>query len=182
MYISVHPVSQTTCHVGYLLQEDKDEGNVPGDDYVEVNEDHLQACAGASSSSGNGTKRRKRDEAGGVDDTPPPGKTEGEGDAANNESSKEDEEDGGGGGRDGAMTDGGSVQDDGTSAVPEDQVRFNTFKIFVSISKRKEKYRVTITLILNLQLSSRQKFRFGLTCPALARPKRKFCLEVNMRF
>ena len=35
-------------------------------------------------------------------------------------------------------------------------------------------YRVTITLVQNLQLTSNQKFRFGLTCPALARPKRHF--------
>ena len=33
-------------------------------------------------------------------------------------------------------------------------------------------YRVTITHVQNLRLTSEQKFRFGLTCPALARPKR----------
>ena len=43
-------------------------------------------------------------------------------------------------------------------------------------------YRVTIPLVKNLQLTSRQKFRFGLACPGLARPKRNFCLEVNWRF
>ena len=44
------------------------------------------------------------------------------------------------------------------------------------------KNRVTIPLVQNLQLTSRQKFRFGLACPGLARPKRNFCLEVNWRF
>ena len=44
------------------------------------------------------------------------------------------------------------------------------------------KYRVTITLVQNLPLTSQQKFCFGLTCPALARPKRNFCFEVNRRF
>ena len=43
-------------------------------------------------------------------------------------------------------------------------------------------YRVTIQLVQNLRLTSRQKFRFGLVCPGLARPKRNFCLEVNWRF
>ena len=43
-------------------------------------------------------------------------------------------------------------------------------------------YRVTIPLVQNLQLTSRQKFRFGLACSGLARPKRNFCFEVNGRF
>ena len=43
-------------------------------------------------------------------------------------------------------------------------------------------YRVTISLVQNLLLTSEQKFRFGLTCPALARPKQNFCFEVNRRF
>ena len=40
-------------------------------------------------------------------------------------------------------------------------------------------FRVTIPLVQNLQLTTRQKFRFGLACPGLARAKRNFCLEVN---
>ena len=43
-------------------------------------------------------------------------------------------------------------------------------------------YRVTIPLVLNLLLTSEQKFRFGLACPGLARPKRNFHFEVNRRF
>ena len=38
---------------------------------------------------------------------------------------------------------------------------------------------MTITLVQNLLLTSKHKFRFGLTCPALARPKRNFWTEVN---
>ena len=34
----------------------------------------------------------------------------------------------------------------------------------------------------NLQLTSRQKFRFGLARPGQARPKGNFCLEVKRRF
>ena len=37
------------------------------------------------------------------------------------------------------------------------------------------KYRVTIQLVQNLLLTSKPKFRFGLVCPGLARPKRNFC-------
>ena len=44
------------------------------------------------------------------------------------------------------------------------------------------KFRVTIPLVQHLQLTSRQKFRFGLACPDLARPRRNFCLVVNRRF
>ena len=43
-------------------------------------------------------------------------------------------------------------------------------------------YRVTIQLVQNLPLTSKQKFRFGLDWPGLARPKRNFCFEVNRRF
>ena len=43
-------------------------------------------------------------------------------------------------------------------------------------------YRVTIPLVQNLQLTSRQKFRFGLARPGQAKPKRNFCLEINWRF
>ena len=43
-------------------------------------------------------------------------------------------------------------------------------------------YRVTEQLVKNLPLTSEQKFRFGLACPDLARPKRNFCFEVNGRF
>ena len=43
-------------------------------------------------------------------------------------------------------------------------------------------YRVTIQLVQNLRLTSRQKFRFGLVCPGLARAKRNFCFTVNGRF
>ena len=35
-------------------------------------------------------------------------------------------------------------------------------------------YRVTIPLVQNLQLTSKQKFRFGLALPDLVRPKRNF--------
>ena len=41
---------------------------------------------------------------------------------------------------------------------------------------------MTIQLVQNLLLTSRQKFRFGLARPGQARPKRNFCLEVNWRF
>ena len=43
-------------------------------------------------------------------------------------------------------------------------------------------YRVTIQVGPNLPLTTRQKFRFGLTRPGWARLKRNFCLEVNGRF
>ena len=43
-------------------------------------------------------------------------------------------------------------------------------------------YRVTNQVVQNLQLTSKQKFRFGLTWPGLDRPKRNFCFEVNGRF
>ena len=43
-------------------------------------------------------------------------------------------------------------------------------------------YRVTIPLVQNLMLSSKQKFRFGLARPGKARPKRNLCFEVNRRF
>ena len=35
-------------------------------------------------------------------------------------------------------------------------------------------YRVTHLLVQNLPLTSKEKFRFGLACPGLARPKRNF--------
>ena len=56
------------------------------------------------------------------------------------------------------------------------------FKLARDSNKVGVLYRVTITLVQNLPLTSNQKFRFGLTCPALARPKRNFCFEVNRRF
>ena len=43
-------------------------------------------------------------------------------------------------------------------------------------------YRVTIQLVANLPLTSKQKFCFGLAWPGLARPKRNLCSEVNGRF
>ena len=43
-------------------------------------------------------------------------------------------------------------------------------------------YRVTIPLVQNLPLTSKQKFRFGLARPGQARPKRNFCFKVNGRF
>ena len=43
-------------------------------------------------------------------------------------------------------------------------------------------YKVTIQLVANLPLTSKLKFRFGLACPCLARPKRNFGFEVNGRF
>ena len=43
-------------------------------------------------------------------------------------------------------------------------------------------YRVTIPLVQNLRLTSRQKFRFGLARPGQTRPKRNFSLEGNRRF
>ena len=43
-------------------------------------------------------------------------------------------------------------------------------------------YRVTHLLVQNLPLTSKVKFRFGLACPGLARPKRNFTFEVNGRF
>ena len=43
-------------------------------------------------------------------------------------------------------------------------------------------YRVTITLVQNLLLTSKQKFRFGLARAGQVRPKRNFWFEVNGRF
>ena len=43
-------------------------------------------------------------------------------------------------------------------------------------------YRVTHLVDSNLPLTSKQKFRFGLACPDLARPKQNFCFDVNGRF
>ena len=39
--------------------------------------------------------------------------------------------------------------------------------------------RVTYHVAQNLLLTSKQKLRFGLACPGLARPKQNFCFEVN---
>ena len=47
---------------------------------------------------------------------------------------------------------------------------------------QKLSYRVTHDVDSNLLLTSKQKFRFGLVCPDLARPKQNFCLDVNGRF
>ena len=44
------------------------------------------------------------------------------------------------------------------------------------------KYRVTIPLVQNLPLTSKQTFRFGLGRIGQARPKRNFCFEVNGKF
>ena len=41
-------------------------------------------------------------------------------------------------------------------------------------------YRVTQHVGSNLPVPL--KFRFGLACPDLARPKRNFCVDVNWRF
>ena len=43
-------------------------------------------------------------------------------------------------------------------------------------------YRVTHQVGSNLPLTSKQKFRFGLACPDLARPKRNISFDVNGRF
>ena len=43
-------------------------------------------------------------------------------------------------------------------------------------------YRVKHQVGLNLRLTSKEKFRFGLACPDLARQKRNFSLDVNGRF
>ena len=43
-------------------------------------------------------------------------------------------------------------------------------------------YRVTIQLVANLPLTSKQKFHFGLARPGQSRPKRNFSFEVNRRF
>ena len=43
-------------------------------------------------------------------------------------------------------------------------------------------YRVTIQLVMNLPLTSKQKFRFGLARTGLDRPNRNFCFEVNEGF
>ena len=42
-------------------------------------------------------------------------------------------------------------------------------------------YRGTYLLDSNLPLTSKDKFRIGLACPALARPKRNFWFDVNRR-
>ena len=44
------------------------------------------------------------------------------------------------------------------------------------------RYRVTHQVGQNLLWTSKQKFRFGLSRPGLARPKRNFCFEVNIMF
>ena len=44
------------------------------------------------------------------------------------------------------------------------------------------KYRVTITLVQNPLLTSKQKFRFGLARAGQVRPKQNFWFEVNGRF
>ena len=41
-------------------------------------------------------------------------------------------------------------------------------------------YRVTHQVVTNLPLTSKHKFRFGLACPGLARPKRNCCFDVKM--
>ena len=43
-------------------------------------------------------------------------------------------------------------------------------------------YRVTIQLVTNLPLTSKQKFHFGLARPLHARLKQNLCFEVNGRF
>ena len=43
-------------------------------------------------------------------------------------------------------------------------------------------YRATQHVGSNLPLTPKQKFRFGLACPDLARPKQNFCFDVNGRF
>ena len=55
-------------------------------------------------------------------------------------------------------------------------------KILLNMTKFAGKYRVTILFVQNLPLTSDQKFRFGLACLGLARPKRNFSFEVNRRF
>ena len=49
-------------------------------------------------------------------------------------------------------------------------------------STQQYEYRVTIPLVQNLLLTSRQKFHFGLARPGQAKPKRDYCFEVNGRF
>ena len=41
---------------------------------------------------------------------------------------------------------------------------------------------MTILLVQNLPLTSKEKFRFGLASPGMTRPKRNFSFEVNGRF
>ena len=48
--------------------------------------------------------------------------------------------------------------------------------------KVRERYRVTISLVQNLLLTTKQKFRFGLARAGQVRPKRNFCSDVNGRF
>ena len=43
-------------------------------------------------------------------------------------------------------------------------------------------YRVTHQVVTNLPLTSKQKFRFGLACHGLAKPRRNFSFDVNGRF
>ena len=43
-------------------------------------------------------------------------------------------------------------------------------------------YGVAHQVVMNLPLTSKQKFRFGLACLGLARPKWNFCYDVNGRF
>ena len=56
------------------------------------------------------------------------------------------------------------------------------FKLARDSNKVGVLYRVTITLVQNLLLTSKQKFRFGLARAGQVRPKRNFWFEVNGRF
>ena len=48
--------------------------------------------------------------------------------------------------------------------------------------ERGKDYRVTIQVVANLLLTSKQKLPIGLARPGQARPKQNFCFEVNGRF
>ena len=54
--------------------------------------------------------------------------------------------------------------------------------IYIGYENNNVGYRVTIPLVQNLPLTTKQKFRFDLGRPGEARPKRNFCFEVNRRF
>ena len=63
-----------------------------------------------------------------------------------------------------------------TSSMKQKGIRIKVSLLF------RARYRVTIQLVGNLPLTSKQKFHFGLARPGQARPKRNLSFEVNRRF
>ena len=64
----------------------------------------------------------------------------------------------------------------------QDTGSFTLYVLQYRCMRQMGKYRVTEQLVQNFPLTSGQKFRFGLACPVLARPKWNFCFELNGKF